>query len=437
MIKITKKKIYLLIFYLFSISLFLLKLPPFNLISFIPKTGTTHVLAKLVILLICGAFLLLDLSLIKALLRKMWVFVFLFLYFIASSLSIIEAVDIPYFFQQYQNVALGIAIFCVSIILTQKIRLKYIFNYVVIVGLIIIVADLLFALFPTAVLTVLSSSLQEEMSSLYGYNLTQQKYNLYLCGEAFLPFIFFFTPPFSLHIHGGKKIFTYIFSTLMGFLSMYSNFRTRLIQFVFSFALSIYCASRGLRQNIILVLALIIFSTAISFYIIRNNTQYDIVDRFIMSNDEDMISIEYRFDTFTQAFSVFKINPITGVGLGNYKLYVNRTKTSRIADRLIRIHAEETNDNPHSVFVQIITETGLVGLSAFIALLLFFLKSDFHIFVSPLFSKNTFLFSCIIASWTVFLYGLFNPFNTVFLNGWFWYFRGLVEGVAYTIRSEI
>jgi len=36
-------------------------------------------------------------------------------------------------------------------------------------------------------------------------------------------------------------------------------------------------------------------------------------------------------------------------------------------------------------------------------------------------------FQYIISSWTVFVYFLFNPTNTVYITGWFWFFRGILE----------
>ena len=420
--------IYLSLFYSFGVSLLLLRLPPFDIFSLSSKFATTHVLAKIVLVCIVFLLILIERSRLTKMIVQLPVSIFLLMYFFTSSISILSTISVQYFFQQYQNVILGIIIFIISILLVQKIPPRFFLVYILIMGIGAVIFDSLFAIFPTEFLDFLKSHLQVEMYALYYFNKTQNKFNLYLHTEILLPFLILLT---QTQLKKNSRIIFLFFVGLMGYLALFSNFRTRAIQFIFAYVASVFCLMKVFKKSIVGISIVALIVVSLSFLVIRSNTSFDIVDRLIMSDESDVETITYRFDTFAHAFSMLQINPLSGVGLGNYKSYINLSKTTGIADRFMRLHTEETNDNPHSVFVQILTETGVLGFIAFIALLFYFLKSDMKLILYPILKKDAFLYSCIIASWTIFLYGIFNPFNSVFLNGWFWFLRGLIEGVIH------
>jgi len=419
-------KIYLAVFYAFCFSLLLIKFPPFNISQFVSKLSTTHVLAKFMLLFISVTLVIIDGKNVLSRLKQAPFLPLLSVYFLCGSISVFEANDISFFIQQYQNVVFGIIMFILAYLFVIKIDTKKIITFIIIVGLLSLLSDVLFILFSSSLLILLEEYIQKEMYALYSFNLNENKYNLYLSTEIFLPFFLFYIATYW------KKrwyIFSIISTVLMGFIALFSNFRTRLIQFVFVSMTSIYYLRSTFKKSIIPLLVLILIGASLSFMVIRSNTSFDILDRFILSDEKDVNTILYRFDTFSYASSILQAKPLFGVGLGNYKFYINQRKNAGIRDEASRLHTNETNDNPHSVFIQIITETGVIGFISFIALLFYFLKNDIGLMKNQIDSKNSFLFSCIIASWTLFLYGVFNPFNTIFLNGWFWYFRGTIEGI--------
>jgi len=434
MIKVQNNKIYEFIFYLFGISLFILKIPPLTTFEGISKLSSSHVFAKVALLVIAIILIWLNRkSELYSLLTKDFSYLIISLYFISASISVVAAENISFFLQQYQNVVLGIVIFYISYTLVQKVPKKQLITGLIFVGLIFVVFDIVFALFPSQILMFLRYFLQEEMYSLYKFNQGEYKYNLYLTSEAFLPFLILYFRGEREIKYGG--IFSMIIVSLIGYLAIFSNFRTRLIQFIFSFTLSMHILNKVSKKKFISFTILTVTSIIISFVMIRNSTSYDIVDRFAMSNSIDSQTIQYRLDTFSNAIEMIKISPFIGVGLGNYKTYINQSKTSQMADRDLKLHAEETNDNPHSVFVQIATETGLIGICVYLILLFYFIRVDMVIFLDKIFEIDPFVMLCIIASWTIFLYGIFNPFNTIFLNGWFWCFRGMIEGLKYEYKK--
>jgi len=89
-------------------------------------------------------------------------------------------------------------------------------------------------------------------------------------------------------------------------------------------------------------------------------------------------SIYYKI--YLDAFIMWKDNLLTGVGLNNYK----KACLENIKYRSIKINYEECSTHPHNIYVQFLSETGLIGLFTFI---IFILSILFKLFVN--FSRYT------------------------------------------------
>jgi O-antigen ligase len=169
-----------------------------------------------------------------------------------------------------------------------------------------------------------------------------------------------------------------------------------------------------------------------SFVLFTEINNHTVFDRILAPDErEDIDTVEFRRKQLNEAIDHIRAYPLLGVGLGNYKSYVNHSKGINILDPYRRIHFESTTDAPHSIFIQLISETGILGIIAFGLLLGYFLNHDLKVYRNKN-SDEVLIF--IIASWTIFLYGIMNPFNTVFLNSWFWFLRGIIHGYTYYLK---
>jgi len=92
-----------------------------------------------------------------------------------------------------------------------------------------------------------------------------------------------------------------------------------------------------------------------------------------LTDTEEDFSVNSRVRFYTQAFNVFKKNPILGIGLGNWKIESIKQDKENIYEFIVPYHA-------HNDFLQILAETGilpfLLYLSFFILLIYSALKSN-------------------------------------------------------------
>ena len=92
--------------------------------------------------------------------------------------------------------------------------------------------------------------------------------------------------------------------------------------------------------------------------IIKTNPKFDEV----INNFSE--SIYYKI--YLDAFMMWKDNLLTGVGLNNYKKACLENKKYRS----IKINYEKCSAHPHNIYIQFLSETGLIGLFTFIIFIL-------------------------------------------------------------------
>lgn len=167
-----------------------------------------------------------------------------------------------------------------------------------------------------------------------------------------------------------------------------------------------------------------------SVFFIRPHQQIDLLDRLIMTNESDWESFNYRIKAFTIAKELFGASPLLGIGLGNYKIYINNKSEFLILDKTKRVLASQTNSDPHSIFSKTLAESGIIGIMALLAMIFFFLERDIF-FIKRLTKNQNNLFWIIpyvISFWAYFAVILFTPSIILFRGGWFWFLRGVIEG---------
>ena len=131
-------------------------------------------------------------------------------------------------------------------------------------------------------------------------------------------------------------------------------------------------------------------------------------------------SIYYKI--YLDAFTMWKDNLLTGVGLNNYKKACLENKKYRS----FKINYEECSTHPHNIYVQFLSETGLIGLFTFI---IFILSILFKLFVN--FSRYTNKISFI--SFSIIFWPLMSTGSL--LKNWYGIEVFLVIGLLLTLSN--
>lgn len=409
------------------ISLTLIKIFPLYLGGATIKLLSTHVLAK-VLLLFPFIFALLGSWYRPQSLRKKLdgIFVLTFLtYVFAQVASVIPAIDMEAYMRQFQNVFFHYVLFYVGYSIFSENKYKNIlFTYLFGMGIVCIIIDTLFLFFGASFLSLIQNHIQTEMVALFIHNARMGRFNSYLVLDSFIPIFFLF-----YHASEKRSRHTALLIAVLGITLLFSYlslFRTRFIQGVFALLLSLFVYFKQNRRFIVLTLlvpiALLSVYTATKLI---SPTSMTVIERFLLTDKgEDVDTIEYRYKSLQIASELLQNSPLVGVGLGNYKVYINKVAGFNIDDPFKKVHYEETLNNPHSIFIEVISETGIVGIVGYVMLLCYFLYKDIPIIIK---GKDKDTSSIIVLAWTLFLYGIFNPFNTVYIAGWFWFMRGYIQ----------
>lgn len=423
--------------YLFLLAVFLIKAPSFY---YLPNTAsvlfTSHTFAKEVILLV---FILTLISkykdFIKTLVKSKLVLFLVFMYLLCQSLSFLNVSDTTLFLKSYHNILIGIIIFVLALFFSRVLfRKSIIYNYLTLTVSALLFLEVFFFLFPDLFLSLTKNFIQWELLSAYLVNLERRRFTLDLNLEMFAPILLS-----MLYIQGkkGKHIKTrliFIIFVALVFMTFMSNFRSKAVALIFSLFLFFVVF---LRQNLknIFVSAVAVFAIAgLALVTSRSLFGFNMVDRFLLRRYEDMRPVKNRIKAMNHSIELFRLHPLTGVGLGNYVLYNN---SPPIYSYFTMKSYQKTYwglvaYSPHNIFFQTLSETGLLGIASLVLLLGFFMVRDSRYFRH---SRITLVTGLVIGSWTIIIYCLFNPSYSLFVFGWFWFLRGLIEGVYENIAS--
>ena len=426
-------------FTIFLISIFLIKLPVFYITPHQYKILTTHTLAKFLLLLLFLSIL------IKQIFKKNRLFNFNnihilipFLFFITQALSGLMVIDFFYYLKDLHNLFFAFLIFFISFFILRfnKNGLKIVTNFIVVTGLIVLLFDIVYFIFSQSFLNFIKLILEKESFPVYQVNLDRGRFNLYLYTELFFPFFFIY----YLKGDTSQKVMLFFIISLLIFTTYISNFRHRLLflflELVFIFFLfrkSFYFKS----SKFIFFIFIIIFFTAPFFT--RPYQKQNLIDRLIMTYEGDVRSAYFRLESLKLSTELFFSSPLLGVGLGNYKIYVNDRSRFFIFDRIRNELNSQTLNDPHSIFSKTLGETGILGILAFLTMVFFFFKNDLIFFNKYVVNNNQdfLILAYIISFWAYFIVILITPSITLFRGGWFWFLRGVIEGYYFNQSQGI
>ncbi len=419
--------------YLFLILLF--KLPPLKT-GLLPGFLNSHLAAKGILTLLVVVN-----SMYTADFRNIFnrpLFLLIAVYVAIQSISVIHAQNTLMYLKQYQNLITHIMLFSMSFyyVFKNPRRINLITRVITLFIIISFGLELTFILLQKNFLPLMQPFVQTGLYELYKYNFERGRIHLYLNTELFLVFF--------LYIAISKKsvLVTYRLRSLiiilgLIFMATFSNFRRPVVLILFQIACfviltlknKIHSFKQILKTTTIVVL---LFSSAFLFGSFLSYKLYffQILDRFTFkSKTEDVDSLNFRLDSFKKTLEIGWKYPLTGVGLGQYAEQINLPNLAYLntQQNLYRNVYISSKKNPHSFISQTIAETGFMGLFVLSILLTSFLWKDirFALKIKNMQPIHPF----VIAFWTLFIYGLFSPFDNIYISSWFWILRGVIEAV--------
>lgn len=438
-------KIFKSLFYFFLVAVFLIKVPPFYYLPIHNRIYSSHTLAKIIIgFIFLILFLINYQGIVNLINKKRNIFIILF-FFISQSLSIISALDVILFWKSYHNLIFSLFIFLLSFLLVKLTRTRktikmlelfFIFN-----GLVLVFLELVLLIIPKPTLNFFSRFIQKEILDAYIVNFNRGRTSLESNVELFLP-IFLSSALFYKNQNPNKSIFFFLISLMIFFLSIISNFRTRVVVSFFSILMVLIIfyfkkikensrfELRSYAFNLLVIILIFFIIGRLTLNLSTNLFSFNVVDRLIFENEtRDSSSTNYRIISIDKSLEIFRTFPLIGIGLGNF-IYFNSSSTgikySLIASESEKRYYERVFESPHNIFAQILAETGIMGIFSFLLLIFYFIVKDYRLFFH---SKRKYIYGYIIASWEVFIFALFNPASTIFVIGWFWFLRGIIENL--------
>lgn len=417
---------------------------PFYFAPIANRLFSSHSLAKSTLV---GLFIYIIIIYTKAfsefISKNRLLFIILVLYFLGQSLSVIYSSDILLFWKSYHNVIINIIIFTLSyfIISSNEKSSKIIDKFILFTGITLIIFELVFFLFSNYLVPLLSFILQKEIMDSYLTNIARGRYTLELNTELFLPFLLAGVFVEGIKTDGRKRILLFLITLILIYSSILSNFRSRVVELIFAllaFSLIYYHQLKKILRSLShrFLLSLFCFGLVTIIYVAVSTSDtlnsFNIVDRFLLQSDKgDLSTVEFRINSAYKSVEMFQSSPVFGIGLGNYVNFASSTENwgfYLVNQGYEKAYQEAVQSSPHNIFMQTLSETGFVGILTFVLILGFFLKRDFNI----LSRKNKplgLIGAYIISSWSIIIYTLFNPPQTIFVIGWFWFLRGAIEGV--------
>ena len=156
----------------------------------------------------------------------------------------------------------------------------------------------------------------------------------------------------------------------------------------------------------LIVIISIFYPTAKERVIDRSIDQMSLLKK----NSEKYIFSKQHTHHYISSYKMFKDNKILGVGVKNFRHFCN--------DQKYEVSKLSCSTHPHNSYIQILSETGVIGFSFLFIFLIFFLKNIFLHFIYRLKGKIYFndFEICILSGVLIYLWP-FAPTGNVF-NNW-------------------
>ncbi len=416
------KKIDSFFLYLLLLGLFFFKIPSFYIIPFFKNPFTTsQALARIfVVLVFC--FHIIDHfftknSLVFKKQAKLPVNLIILL-FVIQSLTILVSINSIDFLSRYKDIIIAFLAFFDFYFYKKYLR------EIAIVLLFSIVINACYqsiiVFYQDFFVRYLSNFIYQKHVDLVISKLQNNKIYTDTYDEILIPLLFVF--PFKTNLV--KNLALYVFSIFITFFSFVSNIRSRVLMLFISVAGSLIEFKKVSLKTIFVIT----FSVLVVGFLINNVMNYVIgysfVDRLILQDQlTDVKPINSRLNQIQNALEMGSSNWL-GVGLGNYYDNLNSTQKDVITtiNRSLYTADQSAQEFVHNVFGAVLAESGYISLIVFLAILIIFARDD----LALLKTGSEFQKAYVIAFWSLFSYGLFNPISTASYQVLFWGIRGLL-----------
>lgn len=408
-------------FLLTSLIFCFIRFPSLYLIPFIRSPFTlSHNIARILIIVLFGLTLITKTSSIIQ--KKTKLLIIVFVYFIATSLSIFSAQNITSFFSVYKDLVFGFLLGYGVYMNINKQNVYILVRVMVGITLFSLIIELFTYLFPYIFLDLSKLFFNEQYLLFFEYQYGRGRMFGDTLNEAFLPLLFFYTNSKSLF-----KSTSSLLGILLNFFSMFvSGWRTKVVIFIFSLATSFIMFGKKYMHLVLLGILILI-----GVFVFLNNAlatigQPSVIDRFV-----DVDAIESKNNTsriryWKEATDMGLSSPLFGVGLGNY--FDNLSQNSKLQNMNNAYYQNQRFiliDDPHNLFFSAFANTGFIGLSSLCLLVGYFLLTDLKF----LFSENKLAQGFILTFWSLFIFAFFNPWMYFSYLALFWLLRGVIEKV--------
>lgn len=413
------KKLDKLFLTLFLTSIFLFKIPNFYIIPFFKNPFlTTQALTRIIIILTFVYQAIIHSLTYKKLFigrNSRTTVLFILAFFLLQSFSVFTAINLGSFLSRYKDVVISFLAFFVFF--------SYKKNYLQIISVLItsIVVNSIYQFMMTFYqdyfVKVISNFIYQKHADLAIAKLYQNRLYLDTYDEIVPPFLFIFRSKNNLR----KNLFFYILFILISFFSLVSNIRSRILMLLVSLGGTlVFIKKINFKKVFIVTFSFLIIGFLINNFM-RHYSGFSFVDRILLQDEiGDVKPVNFRLEQIKNSLEMGKAS-LLGVGLGNY--YDNLTsKNSFIINKSQLIASQGAQEFVHNIFGAIVSESGYISLFVFLIILCFFIKRDIFLLNKGKDYEKAF----VIAFWSLFSYGLFNPILPASYQILFWGIRGLL-----------
>lgn len=407
---------------LLAVSIFLIRLPPFSTPFFI----TTHAISRIIVLL--GLFLYLTyypLRTRRLLSKKSPHLYFLLVWFLAVSLSVIDAHNIPAFIWKYKDVVSGILMYLLAFLVITRKNIRTFIKIIYSATIITIPFQLAVYYYPELALKLLKLVTQDSYLQFFSFQVSRNRYFGEWLDETSIAISFYFL---IQHTPWGKKIVHMSIIFVLTLITILSNWRTKSVIHATTIvsSLLVYMKHAKNRYVSLLILFFIFSSFVISNRLTLQSHGENVIDRLLFGGIEEQETIESRYDMWYEARKMGDQAFPFGVGLGNYHDNLPLIlQLLHLSSMIERPQSFLLIDDPHNIFFSLYAQTGIIGLASFTLLILYYLFQDTRSFFDSYLEIKIF----IIMFWGVFLFSLFNPWLYFSYVGYFFFLRGGIDAL--------
>ncbi len=407
------------IFYAFLTSIILFRIPNLYLFPYISNSLlTTQSFARIFIVVSFIYVMLISLKKNIFVFKKetkllVWLIIILFL---IQSFSILSVINMLSYLNRYKDVFVGLCSFFVFYYFRGEIR-KILIAFIL-PAIMNIIIEISLLLFPNIFLSVSGPFFYQNLLNLIIANLNRKRiYNLSF-DEIIIPLLFL--PQIVKYFK--LKILNIILFILIAFFAFASNIRSNLLMFFVSFGGTLLIFRRlALKQVIVAIIMMVIVAIGVNI-LLKDLLGTSFYDRLTFQNQlEDVETVTKRLD---QAGDALQMAGATffGVGLGNYYDNLEIQKVIMVYSQSRRNEIAYAQEYVHNIFGTIAVESGYFSLILFVIILILFIRHD----ISVIRSENIMKKVTVIAFWSIFSWGLFNPTTSGSFQFIFWGLRGLL-----------